>query len=325
MKKEQEQRVNKKSIAGVIFFAGVLLIGWGFWSGNFESILFGCILTVTTSPIISESGERVSVMGGTTSLSVFLIFLYWYFWGFIGDQFQWAIAYCVISAIIIAILIACTSTPEGKKNIQSNEARLMAQKELKNKLKELTAQQDWKGIAQEHGLDLATTEFATRKEINHIPELLHVNEYVIFFTSGFMSSDGEITTNWGTSTWLSVLTNKRVLFLDSAFLTESLNQHSIPLKHVQAVSAHQGFFFGKVVIETGGKRTIIDNAWKSTVKKFAELANLLIQDIVDAEDASAVSVESNLDKLKKLGELKEAGVITEKEFTEQKAKLLNGI
>ena len=113
--------------------------------------------------------------------------------------------------------------------------------------------------------------------------------------------------------------------MDSALLTESLNQHSIPLKRVQAVSAHQGFILGKIVVETGGKRTIIDNAEKSTVQKFAELANQLIQDIVDAEDAPVASEESNLDKLKKLGELKEAGVITEKEFTEQKTKLLKDI
>lgn len=197
--------------------------------------------------------------------------------------------------------------------------------EKEAKLRELTAKQDWEGIARENGLDLWWDEFGTRKEINRISEVLHKDEYAVFFISGFMSSDGEIETNWGTSTWLGVLTNKRVLFLDSALLTNSLNQHSIPLKRVQAVSAHQGFFLGKVVIETGGKRTIIDNAAKSTVKKFAELANELVQDIVDAEDAPVAPAESNLDKLKKLGELKEAGVITEKEFAEQKAKLLKAI
>lgn len=296
-------------------------IGWGFWDGSFESILTGCVLAIIGISIVSEPGERGPVAGGLIFLSLFVVFLYWYFWGLIGEQFQWAIIYCIIG-ILVAV---CIPIPRKKQDKQSNEERLMAQKELKNKLKELTAQQNWRGIAREHGLDLITTEFVTEKEINRIPELLHADEYVVFFTSGFMSSDGEIKTNWGTSTWLAVLTNKRVLFLDSAFLTDSLNQHSIPLKRVQAVSAHQGFYFGKVVIETGGKRTIIDNAWKSTVKKFAELTNQLVQDIVDAEDAPAVLGESNLDKLKKLGELKETGVITEKEFTEQKEKLLKGI
>ena len=193
------------------------------------------------------------------------------------------------------------------------------------KFKQLTAQQDWRGIARENGLNLLTTEFGTRKELNRIRGVLHEGEYVIFFTSGIMTDDGETSTDWFPSTWLVVLTNKRVLFLDSALLTGSLNQHSIPLKRVQAVSAHQGFLLGKIVVETGGKRTIIDNADKSTVQKFAELANQLLQDIVDAEDSPAASKESNLDKLKKLGELRKAGVITEEEFMEQKKKLLKDI
>ncbi len=63
-----------------------------------------------------------------------------------------------------------------------------------------------------------------------------------------------------------------------------------------------------------------------------EIVQALVDAIEDGRSStssqpstSSGNAESAIDKLKKLGELKDAGVLTEEEFQQQKAKLLSEI
>lgn len=88
----------------------------------------------------------------------------------------------------------------------------------------------------------------------------------------------------------------------------------------------QGFVLGKINIDTGGRSTLIDNCEKKTVKVLGDLANEWLQVLEERkstpQESAASPVESGLDKLKKLGELKALGLVSEQEFNDAKAKVL---
>jgi len=200
-----------------------------------------------------------------------------------------------------------------------------------DKYKRHTEQKDWPAICEMQGLTMSTCRFGTMKEMARLPEQLQPGEVVFCFTAGVMSNTGDSNvSDVGISTWLVVLTDRRFLFLDAALFTSSLDVHSILYKNVQAVRVAQGFVLGKINIDTGGRTTLIDNCEKSTVKILGDLANEWIQvleernsapRVVEAATTAEVG-ESGLDKLKKLGELKVLGLVSEDEFNAAKAKVL---
>lgn len=146
-----------------------------------------------------------------------------------------------------------------------------------------------------------------------------------------MSNKGDSNvSDMGISTWLVVLTDRRFLFLDAAMLSSSIDVHSILHKNVQAVRVAQGFVLGKINIDTGGRSTLIDNCEKATVKILGDLSNEWLQVLEERNSAPRAvestapsdAGESGLDKLKKLGELKALGLVSEDEFNTAKAKVL---
>lgn len=72
------------------------------------------------------------------------------------------------------------------------------------------------------------------------------------------------------------------------------------------------------------QNTVVLRAFKKNTPKFSEeLYNLIMENISKSRNSNIIQKSSNLDELKKLAELKKDGVINEKEFEEQKQKLLN--
>lgn len=194
----------------------------------------------------------------------------------------------------------------------------------------LTQRKGWASICALNGLDFSTCRFATMKEMQSLPSQLQSGEVVLAFTAGVMSDTGDSNkTDFGVSTWVVVLTDRRFLFLDAALLSKSLDVHSILHKNVQGVRVAQGFVLGKISIDTGGRTTTIDNCEKKSVKILGDIANDWLQVLeerkVKPSGTASNTGESGLDKLKKLGELKALGLVTEQEFNEAKAKVLSAL
>lgn len=162
--------------------------------------------------------------------------------------------------------------------------------------------------------ELGDDQFFTKKELNHLPEILFDGEQVLAFTSGFM--DG--------NTWLITLTDKRIIFLDKGMVF-GLKQAVIDLDKVNAVACATGLFFGTISIQDGASTRTIDNVWKKTAVKFTNK----VHDAIEARKAvsrpqAAVS-SAGVDiasQLERLVALKDKGVLTQEEFNQQKAKLL---
>lgn len=200
-----------------------------------------------------------------------------------------------------------------------------------DKYKRYTEQKDWPAICEMQGITMRSCRFGTMKEMSRLPEQLQPEEVVFCFTAGVMSNKGDSNaSDFGMSTWLVALTDRRFLFLDAAMLSNSIDVHSILHKNVQAVRVAQGMILGKINIDTGGRTTLIDNCEKNTVKILGDLANEWLQVLEERHSspriiqtvAHAETGESGLDKLKKLGELKALGLVTEDEFNIAKTKVL---
>lgn len=170
-----------------------------------------------------------------------------------------------------------------------------------------------KRIAAEVGDDM----FFTKKELNHLPEILLDGEQVISFTSGLM--DG--------NTWLITLTDKRVIFLDKGILF-GLKQAIIDLDKVNAVSGETGLLLGSISIQDGATTRTIKNVQKKTVVNFTNK----IRDAIEArknhgvtQPHSSKSSDNNdlISQLERLASLKDKGILSQDEFEQQKAKLLN--
>jgi hypothetical protein len=160
--------------------------------------------------------------------------------------------------------------------------------------------------------ELGDDQFFTKKELNHLPQVLSDGEQVLAFTSGLM--DG--------NTWLVTLTDRRIIFLDKGMIY-GLKQTAIDLDKVNSVSGQTGIFFGKIAIEDGASSRLIDNVWKKTVVAFTNK----VRDAIEARKSRHASApqlagDDVVTKLEKLAALLEKGIINQAEFAQQKARLL---
>ena len=192
--------------------------------------------------------------------------------------------------------------------------------------KRLTQQRDWAGIFALN--NLAIDQFGTKKELRVLGDYLQKDEVVFALVSGVLSqSETSNDFDFGVNTWVAALTTERVLCLDHALLTSSVDTQSIRLNRIQAVSASQGWVLGKITIDIGARLIIIDNCVKSDVKVFAELANELIREKEDnaisvVPTAGTTSISEEILKLK---DLHSSGILTDEEFSSAKARLISQI
>jgi len=111
-------------------------------------------------------------------------------------------------------------------------------------------------------------------------------------------------------------------------LTNSVDTQSIRLEHIQAVSASQGFIFGKIMVDLGSRILVIDNCQKEAVKVMANLANKWLKELsekksIRTHSSSTLSQTPLLDMFEKLDKLFSLGALSEEEFNKSKEKLLD--
>lgn len=157
-------------------------------------------------------------------------------------------------------------------------------------------------------------QFFTKKELNYLPEILKDGEQVLAFTSRLM--DGH--------TWLLVLTDQRLIFLDKGMLY-GLKQEIMNLSVIQSVGCSTGILFGTINITHSSKSVKIENVWKKNVKLFTNVIQEQMDLINNPNMRHAVTTakeEDKYNKLEKLHNLKERGIITEEEFNKKKTLVI---
>lgn len=158
--------------------------------------------------------------------------------------------------------------------------------------------------------------FTTHIEFWKFPEIVLPNEQAIAVSSGRMEGNF----------WLIILTNQRIIFLDTFWLT-GLKQVALDLSSITSVIGEKTAVFGKIIITAGYSHTYtITRVSKISITPFTDLVKQAIEDFNSQHKNSQPTQGQNNDdfitKLERLANLRDKGIITEQEFQDQKSKLL---
>ncbi|NRP24573.1 hypothetical protein XMM379_001257 [Aliiroseovarius sp. xm-m-379] len=214
-------------------------------------------------------------------------------------------------------------------NSKSARAPTPCDSEDFDQYRRLTAERDWSGIFRFN--NLTNEVVGVGKELKVLHQYLQENEVAFALLAGVMSqTTTSNATDIGFNTWLGVLTDRRILMLDHAMLSDSVDTQSIRHDRIQAISSSQGWMFGKVSIDIGNRSIIIDNCDKEHVKAFSRIANDWLEHISgpssEADETPRKKTTPDRDpieEIKRLAQLKDNGIISEEEFATAKASLLS--
>ena len=161
--------------------------------------------------------------------------------------------------------------------------------------------------------------FFTSKEIKMLPQVLADNEVVHGITSGYYEG----------KTWVIVLSNMRLLFLDCGFFY-GMKQTDMPLQQISSVTQKNGIIFGEIQVATpSGAKTIGGLLKKEAIKIASILASLIHgrsePKIISNSTKKPSSYSDPIEKLEKLKELQESGLLTEVEVNLLKERLFQNI
>lgn len=160
-------------------------------------------------------------------------------------------------------------------------------------------------------------QWFTKREINYLPEVIEQGESIKALTSGM--HDGH--------TWLIVVTQRRVLFLDKGMMY-GLRQLELPLNKIDGISFKTKMMFGSIEIDASGTHKKIEQISKKDVAKVAKILSSLVAEKsghLTQIQMAASAEETAIDKLERLGKLKDQGILTQEEFDQQKKRLLEMI
>lgn len=152
------------------------------------------------------------------------------------------------------------------------------------------------------------------REIKRLTNYLWEGETVDQMTTG----------TYGKGTGLVVLTDRRLLFVQDGIMSQT--SEDFPIDKVSSVQWASGMVMGKVTIFASGNKSEITNVnkedGKEIVDKIRHVLSAPREQTPPAPAASPHPAADPIEQLKRLGELRDAGVLTPEEFDAKKADLL---
>jgi len=164
----------------------------------------------------------------------------------------------------------------------------------------------------------------TKAELKELPNVLSPNEKLLRIIEGFLKKIHNRDIN---GHGIVFVTDKRVVFFRKSFIG-TVTIEEIPVSKISSVSFRKGMMYASIAIITSGNEAVVEQCDKDEAKRFTENIQTLISGlgtpapVAVAPLAAAASSTGHLDQLEKLFDLKQKGILTEDEFTVQKAKLL---
>jgi len=165
--------------------------------------------------------------------------------------------------------------------------------------------------------DVAAAKAALRntlgsnREIRKLVEHLWEGESVERFVPG----------TYGKGAGLLTLTDRRLLFtLDGVMNTQS---EDFPLEKITSIQWKSGLALGAIVIFTAGNKSEITNVAKQVGKEIVDVVRGRLNEPAPAAATGASAASDIPDQIRKLGELRAAGILDEAEFAAKKADLLS--
>lgn len=164
---------------------------------------------------------------------------------------------------------------------------------------------------------------STKKEIEHLPQIMREGERILFLTSGFVD-DG---TSLG-STCLITATSMRLIFVGKGIIFGGLKQVELPYEQISTISHSMGMIHATIFFGTSSGKMKVQNIPKRDLPKMVEIVSNRIHtthtNVAPPAQlsVSSVSEEDLIQKLEKLAALKERGILSDVEFNAAKAKIL---
>jgi hypothetical protein len=155
-----------------------------------------------------------------------------------------------------------------------------------------------------------------RKELRKLPSMLHEHEQVVNLIQGrYEGNEG-----------LIVATDRRVMFIDEGIVRSQ--REDFAYERISSVQCSTGMLSGKLTIFASGNKAELDNILPK--QQATALADYVRSRIAPGQPLGSPPVSTSAaapqldayDKLRKLGELRDAGLLTTEEFEAKKAALL---
>jgi hypothetical protein len=160
-------------------------------------------------------------------------------------------------------------------------------------------------------LDINPTIFA-RKEIHALPDVLSEDEKIVYLIEGRNKLNNNHI--------ILVATERRLIFIDKEFMY-GLKVEDFSYDKISSIQYEKSLMLASVDIHNADNVLEIDNVGKYYAELFCEK----VRDFMarPKEYFQSKPEPTVLDQLEQLGRLRESGVLTEEEFTEQKKRLLD--
>jgi hypothetical protein len=159
-------------------------------------------------------------------------------------------------------------------------------------------------------------KFGAGREIRRLASHLWEGETVRQMTTG----------TYGKGTGLVVLTDWRLLFVQDGLMSQTTED--FPLDKVSSVQWSSGMFLGNIMIFASGNKSEIQSVNKEDGKEIVDKIRHRLAapgeptGSPSAPTSQASAVPDPIEQLRRLGELRDAGVVTPEEFEAKKADLL---
>jgi len=166
----------------------------------------------------------------------------------------------------------------------------------------------------------------TKREIKELPNILYADEELHGLLEGDLKRKlGNLGHSAGHN-GLVIATNKRIIFFHKSSFLGVISRYEMPLYMITSCEYGDGFLSSGIAIFTANQQAAVDWCVKEEAKRFHKIVN----ELLTGQHTSAKKntqhqqvISSNLEQLEKLFELKQKEIITEDEFKQHKAKLLN--
>lgn len=196
------------------------------------------------------------------------------------------------------------------KNHSLNDIKELLQEKIATDAQKNTRLDEIKNQIQELKLS-GVSNFLGRREIKELPNILAPTEIIDNVAQGTYNNGQGIL----------VSTNRRLLFVDKGMLY-GLKVEDFPLDKISSIQYETGLLLGEIKIHTSGNIAKIENVEKASARSFAEFVRDKLSQPKEQINTTIVSEPNVLDQIEKLAKLKESGILSDEEFSEQKKKLL---
>lgn len=150
-----------------------------------------------------------------------------------------------------------------------------------------------------------------KRELKKLPEHLSDTEKVRFIAQGTYEGNQGIV----------VLTDQRLLFVFHGLMSQSVED--FPLDRISSVASKAGVLSGDLTVHASGNIAVIANILKADLKFLVDaLRQRLAEGATGGAVPAAPAQPDVMDQLRRLGELRDAGILTPEEFESKKTELL---